>query len=214
MALPRTSALAYWLYALGGVVMIASFFVEGGAANSGWTVVSAAVGPGDVRPDLVADRHGAASASRRRSSSVIDDHHHRPRARAGRHAVADAVLRVVAAGDGAVAAARLSGAAGGRGVPADGPRRRHQLLPAERAGPGRYSASGLCRRRQSAAVAAPVLVPRAPGGLRPHPAGDGHRRGGDRQQHAAAAVGLRADGRRRCCSSASCRCWCGRTTCS
>ena len=37
MALPRTSALAYWLYALGGGVMIASFFVEGGAANSGWT---------------------------------------------------------------------------------------------------------------------------------------------------------------------------------
>ena len=37
MALPRTSALAYWLYALGGAVMIASFFVEGGAANSGWT---------------------------------------------------------------------------------------------------------------------------------------------------------------------------------
>ena len=37
MALPRTSALAYWLYAVGGAVMIASFFVEGGAANSGWT---------------------------------------------------------------------------------------------------------------------------------------------------------------------------------
>jgi len=37
MALPRTSALAFWLYALGGLVMVASFFVEGGAANSGWT---------------------------------------------------------------------------------------------------------------------------------------------------------------------------------
>jgi cytochrome c oxidase subunit I len=37
MALPRTSALAYWLSALGGAVMIASFFVAGGAANSGWT---------------------------------------------------------------------------------------------------------------------------------------------------------------------------------
>ncbi len=37
MALPRMSALAFWLYAAGGVVMIASFFVEGGAANSGWT---------------------------------------------------------------------------------------------------------------------------------------------------------------------------------
>jgi len=37
MALPRTSAMAFWLYAAGGVLMIASFFVEGGAANSGWT---------------------------------------------------------------------------------------------------------------------------------------------------------------------------------
>ncbi len=37
MALPRTSALAFWLYAAGGLVMLASFFVEGGAANSGWT---------------------------------------------------------------------------------------------------------------------------------------------------------------------------------
>jgi cytochrome c oxidase subunit 1 len=37
MALPRVSALAFWLYAVGGAVMIASFFVEGGAANSGWT---------------------------------------------------------------------------------------------------------------------------------------------------------------------------------
>jgi cytochrome c oxidase subunit 1 len=37
MALPRTSAAAFWLYAAGGIVMVASFFVPGGAANSGWT---------------------------------------------------------------------------------------------------------------------------------------------------------------------------------
>jgi cytochrome c oxidase subunit 1 len=37
MTMPRTSALAFWLYAVGGVLMIASFFVPGGAANSGWT---------------------------------------------------------------------------------------------------------------------------------------------------------------------------------
>jgi cytochrome c oxidase subunit I len=37
MTMPRTSALAFWLYAAGGVVMVASFFVPGGAANSGWT---------------------------------------------------------------------------------------------------------------------------------------------------------------------------------
>jgi cytochrome c oxidase subunit 1 len=37
MAFPRLNALSYWLYLIGGVVMVASFFVEGGAANSGWT---------------------------------------------------------------------------------------------------------------------------------------------------------------------------------
>ena len=37
MAFPRLNALSYWLYLLAGLIMIASFFVEGGAANSGWT---------------------------------------------------------------------------------------------------------------------------------------------------------------------------------
>jgi len=37
MAFPRLGALGYWLYLAGGLVMLASFFVEGGAANSGWT---------------------------------------------------------------------------------------------------------------------------------------------------------------------------------
>jgi cytochrome c oxidase subunit 1 len=37
MAFPRLNALSYWLYLAAGVIMIASFFVEGGAANSGWT---------------------------------------------------------------------------------------------------------------------------------------------------------------------------------
>jgi len=37
VAFPRVSALSYWLYLAGGLVMLASFFIEGGAANSGWT---------------------------------------------------------------------------------------------------------------------------------------------------------------------------------
>src|SRR5689334_14462484 len=37
MAFPRLNALSYWLYLAGGLVMIASFFLPGGAANSGWT---------------------------------------------------------------------------------------------------------------------------------------------------------------------------------
>lgn len=37
MAFPKLNMASYWSYFLGGVVMLASFFVAGGAANSGWT---------------------------------------------------------------------------------------------------------------------------------------------------------------------------------
>jgi cytochrome c oxidase subunit I len=37
MAFPRLNALSYWIYLAAGVLMVTSFFVEGGAANSGWT---------------------------------------------------------------------------------------------------------------------------------------------------------------------------------
>lgn len=37
MAFPRLNMASYWFYFVGGVVMLASFFVPGGAASSGWT---------------------------------------------------------------------------------------------------------------------------------------------------------------------------------
>lgn len=37
MAFPRLNMASYWAFFLGGVVMVSSFFVPGGAANSGWT---------------------------------------------------------------------------------------------------------------------------------------------------------------------------------
>jgi len=37
MAFPRLNAASYWLFFAGGLVMLASFFVPGGAANNGWT---------------------------------------------------------------------------------------------------------------------------------------------------------------------------------
>jgi cytochrome c oxidase subunit 1 len=37
MAFPRLNMLSYWLYLAAGLVMAASFFLPGGAANSGWT---------------------------------------------------------------------------------------------------------------------------------------------------------------------------------
>ncbi|RIK69253.1 MAG: cytochrome C oxidase subunit I [Planctomycetota bacterium] len=37
MAFPKLNMMSYWVFFCGGVVMIASFFVPGGAAASGWT---------------------------------------------------------------------------------------------------------------------------------------------------------------------------------
>jgi cytochrome c oxidase subunit 1 len=37
MAFPRLNMLSYWTYLVAGFVMLASFLVPGGAANSGWT---------------------------------------------------------------------------------------------------------------------------------------------------------------------------------
>ena len=37
MAFPRLNMASYWVFVPGGLMMIASFFVPGGAAQSGWT---------------------------------------------------------------------------------------------------------------------------------------------------------------------------------
>jgi cytochrome c oxidase subunit I len=37
MAFPRLNAMSYWLFLLGGLVILASFLADGGAASSGWT---------------------------------------------------------------------------------------------------------------------------------------------------------------------------------
>jgi cytochrome c oxidase subunit 1 len=37
MAFPKLNMASYWVYFVGGIVMLVSFFVPGGAANSGWT---------------------------------------------------------------------------------------------------------------------------------------------------------------------------------
>ncbi len=37
MAFPKLNMMSYWVYFLGGVTMLSSFFVQGGSAQSGWT---------------------------------------------------------------------------------------------------------------------------------------------------------------------------------
>jgi cytochrome c oxidase subunit I len=45
MAFPRLNALSFWLFLLGGLVVLTSFAVEGGAAFSGWTAYPPLSGP-------------------------------------------------------------------------------------------------------------------------------------------------------------------------
>jgi len=40
MAFPKLNMSSYWVYFIGGVIMVLSFFVPGGAAQSGWTSYS------------------------------------------------------------------------------------------------------------------------------------------------------------------------------
>jgi cytochrome c oxidase subunit I len=37
MAFPRLNAMSYWLFLLGGLIILSSFLADGGAASSGWT---------------------------------------------------------------------------------------------------------------------------------------------------------------------------------
>jgi cytochrome c oxidase subunit 1 len=37
MAFPKLNMMSYWVYFIGGAIMLSSFFVPGGAAQSGWT---------------------------------------------------------------------------------------------------------------------------------------------------------------------------------
>ena len=37
MAFPRLNALSYWLFVFGGIILLLSFFANGGAARGGWT---------------------------------------------------------------------------------------------------------------------------------------------------------------------------------
>ncbi len=57
MAFPKLNAASYWSYLAGGVVMVFSFFVPGGAAKSGWTSYSPLASEAD-RPEIIAQAQG------------------------------------------------------------------------------------------------------------------------------------------------------------
>jgi len=109
MAFPKLNMASYWVYFIGGVIMLVSFFLPGGA-----------LADRDGLPDHVV-------------VARLDEHHrhHLPAARSGHDLDAIALHGLVAAGDLLPAAAGVPAARGGRHSAVDGQRGRHQLLHAE-----------------------------------------------------------------------------------
>ena len=50
MAFPKLNMASYWVFLLGGIMMLSSFFLPGGAAQSGWTSYAplAVISPGQT----------------------------------------------------------------------------------------------------------------------------------------------------------------------
>ena len=130
MAFPRLNALSYWLYFVAGLVMMAGFFLPGGAASSGWTSYPPLA-------DIATTGQTAWLVGHVPARAVVDaqfDQHHRHDpavARARPDADAAAVLRVGDARDVVPALDRVPAAAGRRRSAIDGSARRHELLPAD-----------------------------------------------------------------------------------
>ena len=60
MAFPRINMASYQAYFIGGIIMLVSFFIPGGAAQAGWTSYSplATIHSPAQRPDVLDHRHG------------------------------------------------------------------------------------------------------------------------------------------------------------
>ena len=157
MAFPKLNMVSYWVYFLGGVVMLTSFVLPGGAANSGWTSYAplsiTAIGNGQTMW-LIGMIFLITSSLLGSVNFIVTIVQLRARGLsfmrlpfclgAARHRVS--------------AAPRVSTAGGGRRFTADGPSRWNEFLSPKRL--GRERQTGRSRRaRQPASVAAPVLVP-------------------------------------------------------
>ena len=182
VAFPRLNAFSYWVFLLGGLFLNISFLF-GAAPDQGWygyaNLTSRQYSPG-INVDfwmLGLQILGVASLAAAVNFFVTILNMRAP----GMTADAHADVRLDELHHPGAAAAGVPGDHGGAD-PADvRPVLRHPLL---RAG----------RRRRSAALAAPVLDLRAPGGLHPDPAGVRHRVGDPAGLLAEAAVRLRGDG--------------------
>ena len=148
MAFPKLNMASYWVYFIGGCVMLASFFMPGGAAQSGWTsypplsVITATNGQTWwligmiflITSSLLGSVNFIVTIVQLRAKGLGFFRH--------------AVLRVGAVRDELPAAARVSAARSGRRAAADGQGGGHELLPAERPRRGQPPA----RRSRAAAT--------------------------------------------------------------
>jgi cytochrome c oxidase subunit 1 len=157
VAFPRLNMFAYWLYVLGGLVAALGFLTPQGAASFGWFMY-VPLSNSIYSPGLGTDLGLRPDPHRFRHHPRVGQLHHDDRlhARTRHDDVPYADLHLDRARDGAARAHGLPGA-GGRAL-------RARWRPALR------DAHLRCRGRRCDALAAPVLVLRPPGGLRPGPA--------------------------------------------
>ena len=188
MAFPKINMASYWIFVVGGIIMLASFFVPEGAAQSGWTSYPplANIAPTGqtwwlwgmvalITSSLLGSVNFIVTTVQMRAEGL--SFFRLPFFVWAQFVTAFLLLLAFPA------------AGGRRRYAAHGSDRGYQLLHAERPGRNRAGA-GSERRRQSAAVAAPVLVSCASGSLRSDSAGDGHRRRDCGQQYPPAAMGV------------------------
>ena len=202
MAFPRLNALSFWTFLFGALILHFSFLMNA-VPDMGWY----AYAPLNVRPytnhpgvdfwivSLLVTAVGSIATAVNVVVTVA-------KLRApGMTAFRLPIFTWMGVATSVDRAVRAAAAGGGPGDAAVRPEPRHPLL--QRADGGR-----------PAALAAPVLVLRPPGGLHPDPAGvrdDLGDRAGLRRQ---ADLRLPVRGGVRASSSPSTRCWSGRTTCS
>src|SRR5258708_28597045 len=58
MTFPKVNAASFWAFAVGGLIMLTSFFVPGGAAQSGWTSYVRLAALSNRRPGFNPVSHG------------------------------------------------------------------------------------------------------------------------------------------------------------
>ena len=202
MAFPKLNMMSYWVYFLGGVVMLASFFVPGGAAQSGWTsypplsVIAPAGQTGWligmiflITSSLLGSINFIVTIVQLRAKGL--SYMRLPFFVWAQLVTAFLLLLAFPPLEAAGVLQLMDRLAGTSFFLPSGLVVTNQVLTGH---DRRCRGHDARRRRQPAALAASVLVPRASRGVRAHPARDGHRLRDHRQQHAEAAVGISRDG--------------------